>query len=123
MNDDPKYKSEPSYNLLDALKLVPLFYSIGWTPEKKAEWLRITGSSEATTKVMCEHILSAIAVLESHSPASIPEVLPPGAIAASHYQCGTAKEREAFIRGVLWATEIGSAGAPSRAVQHRRKRS
>lgn len=51
---------EPSYDVLDALKLVPLFYTIHWTPEKKAEWLRITGSTEATTKVMCDHVRSAI---------------------------------------------------------------
>jgi hypothetical protein len=46
----------PSYSTADALALVLLFYTINWTPEKKAEWLRITGVEEATTKVMCDHI-------------------------------------------------------------------
>jgi hypothetical protein len=37
---------------------VPLFYTIGWTEEKKAEWLRITGSAEATAKVLVPvHVL------------------------------------------------------------------
>lgn len=53
---------EPSYDPIDALKLVPLFYTINWTPEKKAEWLRITGSTEATTKVLCDHVRAAIEV-------------------------------------------------------------
>ncbi len=57
----------PSYDLVDALRLVPLFYTVNWTPEKKAEWLRITGSTEATTKVMCDHIRSAIEIASDDS--------------------------------------------------------
>lgn len=60
--NDPTYKAEPSYDLIDALKLVPLFYTVRWTPAKKAEWDRITGTSEATTKVLCDHVRSAIEV-------------------------------------------------------------
>lgn len=54
------YKQEPSYEVKDALRLVLLFYTIDWTPEKRAEWLRITGTEEATTKVLCDHIRSAL---------------------------------------------------------------
>lgn len=59
--------SDPSYDVIDALRLVPLFYTIDWTPEKKAEWLRITGTTEATTKVMCDHIRSAIDIGETEA--------------------------------------------------------
>lgn len=62
---DPRYTGEPSEDVRDALKLVLLFYTIDWTPEKKAEWLRITGTTEATTKVMCDHIRSWLAVNEA----------------------------------------------------------
>ena len=60
---DPQYPEEPSYEVRDALSLVLLFYTIDWTPEKKAEWFRITGSHEASTKVMCDHIRSCLAVM------------------------------------------------------------
>ncbi len=56
--------TSPSYSLTDALKLVLLFYTIDWTEEKKAEWLRITGSHEATTKVMCDHIRTVMMIEE-----------------------------------------------------------
>lgn len=65
MSQEPNYKAEPSYELLDSLRLIPLFYTINWTPDKKSEWLRITGATESTTKVLCDHISSAISVLES----------------------------------------------------------
>ncbi len=58
----PKYDGEPCYDLEDAVKLVLLFHSGGiWDNDKRAEWLRITGSTEATTKVMCDHLRSALA--------------------------------------------------------------
>jgi hypothetical protein len=58
---DPHYIGEPSYELVDALKLPLLFHAGGpWTAERRAEWLRITGSLEATSKVMCDHLRSAI---------------------------------------------------------------
>jgi hypothetical protein len=63
---EPSYTGEPSYDIKDALRLVLLFYeSPYWTSEEKAEWLRITGTSEATTKVLCDHVRSALAVLET----------------------------------------------------------
>jgi hypothetical protein len=41
----------------DALKLPLMFHRGGiWSAEDVAEWRRITGSDEATTKVMCDHI-------------------------------------------------------------------
>jgi len=41
----------------DALRAVLLFYTVGaWSDEKKAEWKRITGSGEASTRVLCDHI-------------------------------------------------------------------
>jgi len=58
---DPRDRSEPSYSTQDALSLVLLFYTIDWTPEKRAEWKRITGTHEATTRVMCDHIRSVLA--------------------------------------------------------------
>jgi hypothetical protein len=61
---DPKYSSDPSYSVHDALKLVLLFYTVDWTDEKKAEWLRITGTTEATTKVMCDHIRLRLAIMD-----------------------------------------------------------
>jgi hypothetical protein len=61
----PDYESEPSYDVYDALQLVLLFHSPDWTPEKRAEWLRITGSKEATTKVLCDHVRSALAIIEN----------------------------------------------------------
>jgi hypothetical protein len=64
-NRGSNYTGEPSYSITDALKLPILFYTIDWTPEKKAEWLRITGTSEATTKVMCDHLRSALAIANS----------------------------------------------------------
>lgn len=48
-----------------ALKLPLLFHGGGiWDDEKRAEWLRITGTTEATTKVMCEHLRSVLEMLE-----------------------------------------------------------
>ena len=61
---EPKYTSEPSYNLHDALKLVLLFHGVAWDETERAEWERITGTREATTKVLCDHIRSALAMLD-----------------------------------------------------------
>jgi hypothetical protein len=56
--------AEPSYAVADALRLVLLFHTGGdWTAERRAEWLRITGSTEATTKVLCDHVRSALALV------------------------------------------------------------
>lgn len=41
----------------EALRLVLLFHSSGWGPEKENAWQNIVGSGhDATTKVMCDHI-------------------------------------------------------------------
>lgn len=45
--NEPNYEHEPSYDMLDALRLVPLFYTINWTPEKKAEWLVLSRAAAA----------------------------------------------------------------------------
>jgi hypothetical protein len=59
----PHYIGEPSYELVDALKLPLLFHAGGpWDAKRRAEWLRITGSLEATSKVMCDHLRSAVAM-------------------------------------------------------------
>ena len=43
--------------LLGACAAVLMFFHGGeWTAERRAEWKRITGSDEATTKVLCDHI-------------------------------------------------------------------
>lgn len=63
---ETRYTQEPSYDTRDALRLVLLFHSGGvWGEAQKTEWLRITGTTEATTKVMCEHVRSALACLDS----------------------------------------------------------
>jgi hypothetical protein len=62
---EPHYESEPSYAVADALRLVLLFHDGGeWNTEKRLEWLRITGTREATTKVMCDHVRSMLALIE-----------------------------------------------------------
>lgn len=58
--DEIEYQ-EGTLDPRDALNLVLLFYTIDWTPEKRAEWLRITGCTEASTKVMCDHIRAVLA--------------------------------------------------------------
>lgn len=45
-----------------AAKLPLLFHSGGgWTEAMQAEWLQITGTTECTTKVMCDYIRMALA--------------------------------------------------------------
>jgi hypothetical protein len=56
----PKYDGEGTLDVRDALNLVLLFYTVHWTEEKKLEWHRITGTNEATTKVMCDHIRAVL---------------------------------------------------------------
>jgi len=58
---EPNYTGEPSYDLRDALKLVLLFHGGRWDDAEKTEWHRITGTREATTKVLCDHVRSALA--------------------------------------------------------------
>jgi len=48
--------------LRDALALVLLFHRGGpWSAESRAEWFRITGSHDATTRVMCDTVRAALA--------------------------------------------------------------
>lgn len=55
--------SAPSYDVQDTLKLVLLFHEDGpWDEVGRMEWLRITGSSKATKKVLCDHIRAVIAL-------------------------------------------------------------
>ena len=57
--------SEPSYDLLDAIRLALLFHTGGpWDDERRAEWLRITGRTEATTLVMCDHLCAVLDFFE-----------------------------------------------------------
>ncbi len=60
---DPRYTGEPSFAVEDCLMLPLLFHGGGmWDEKRRAEWLRITGTTEATTKVMCDHLRRALAV-------------------------------------------------------------
>jgi hypothetical protein len=45
----------------DALRAVLLFFSASpWDVKKKLKWLTITGTTECTTKVLCDHIRSVL---------------------------------------------------------------
>lgn len=59
---EPNYEQEPSYDPRDALKAVLIFHSGGNWMDVAGEWLRITGTREATTKVLCDHVRSALAL-------------------------------------------------------------
>lgn len=74
---EPHYTGEPSYDLLDAIRLPLLFHAGGdWNKERRAEWLRITGTAEATTKVMCDHLRSALAVYSTERPPGFEDIPP-----------------------------------------------
>lgn len=62
---EPNYEREPSYDVSDALALVLLFYDAGDWSKLAPEWLRIAGTREATTKVLCDHVRSALALVEA----------------------------------------------------------
>jgi hypothetical protein len=54
--------------LVAALRLPLLFHSgAPWTEERRLEWRSLTGSYEATTKVMCDAIREALALAEGQS--------------------------------------------------------
>lgn len=60
---EPSYHTEPTYGMRNALRLVLLFFAGGeWTQERRDEWRRLTGTREATTKVLCDHVRSALSV-------------------------------------------------------------
>lgn len=62
-NNEPSYDSDPTYGMRNALRLVLLFYQVGaWDQDRRDEWHRLTGTSEATTKVLCDHVRSALAI-------------------------------------------------------------
>ncbi len=48
----------------EAFRLVLMFYHPEWDDAKRRAWQAITGSDEATTKVMCDHIRKVMAQLE-----------------------------------------------------------
>jgi len=74
----PKYESAPSLDYCDAMKVPVLFHDSGpWEGTKAAEWLRITGTREATTKVLCDHMRMMIRETQMHDGA---------AWAAEHYR-------------------------------------
>jgi len=53
----PDEALESSTSMEDALNATLLFHSGGpWTEEKQAQWVEITGRTEATSKVLCDHI-------------------------------------------------------------------
>lgn len=56
-------QSEREKAMADVLSLVLLFHRGGWwTQDDIGEWLRITGKTDATTKVMCDTIRAALAI-------------------------------------------------------------
>lgn len=58
---DPQYSGVGTLTPIDAIKLALLFHSSSpWDDAKRAEWLRITGSSEASTKVLCDHLRAVL---------------------------------------------------------------
>lgn len=58
----PRYEGEPSLDMKDALALPIIFHGGGiWDDARQAEWLRITGTREATTKVLCDHMRFVLA--------------------------------------------------------------
>lgn len=59
---EPHYSGEGTLTPIDAIKLVLLFHSGSpWDDAKRAEWLRITGTTEASTKVLCDHLRAVLA--------------------------------------------------------------
>ena len=66
--DRPRAEVEANARLIaaapemkEALGLVLRFHAGGlWTPENAEEWERITGSRDATTKAMCDHIRAVL---------------------------------------------------------------
>lgn len=51
--------------MYDAMRLPLLFHSVGaWTDECALEWERITGTKEATTKIMCDAIRALLAKID-----------------------------------------------------------
>lgn len=61
--NEPNYDSDPTYGMRNALRLVLLFYHTGqWGQDRRDEWRRLTGTTEATTKVLCDHVRSSLAI-------------------------------------------------------------
>jgi hypothetical protein len=58
------YEAEPSYEVADALRAVLIFHSGGDWRKRQAEWLRMTGTREATTRVLCDHVRTILIELE-----------------------------------------------------------
>jgi hypothetical protein len=57
------YTKEPRWGVMESLRLVLLFHEgVPWTPGRRAEWLEIAGTEEATTKTLCDHIRAALAL-------------------------------------------------------------
>jgi len=57
------YTKEPRYGVMESLRLVLLFHEgVPWTPGRRAEWLEIAGTEEATTKTLCDHVRAALAM-------------------------------------------------------------
>jgi hypothetical protein len=62
--NDIDYQHPQSLDPLDALKLALLFHAGGpWDDQRAAEWLRITGTREATSRVLCDTIRRTLATL------------------------------------------------------------
>lgn len=56
----PKRAIRNADKMVTALRAVLLFYSPGWTEERREEWTRLTGHSDATTAVLCETVRRAL---------------------------------------------------------------
>lgn len=57
-----------------ALRLALLFHAGGpWGDAAQAEWWRLSGSTEATTRVLCDHIRAALARAEAACESGVAE--------------------------------------------------
>lgn len=60
--EDRGAEGGPSWTFHDALRAVLLFHDAApWGAAKRAEWLRITGTAEATTRTLCDHARRVLA--------------------------------------------------------------
>lgn len=60
---EPSYDTETTYGMRNALRAVLLFHGgIPWDKDKIDEWRRLTGTTEATTTVLCKLVRAALSI-------------------------------------------------------------
>lgn len=56
-------------DLYDAARLTLMFHAAGpWNSERAAEWKRVTGHEDATTKILCDFIRAALRKADGDAP-------------------------------------------------------